>query len=668
MNSRNEVWCDGTGGTNGSIVGNKCDEIDSGNDCIRYVPHIKIISEFIVSCKNGDIQMVKFWWDTNPLVLQGILTNMCYDDDLFDVICERGHLQVAKWIITNNPDFVSNIIHEDLMIGVCLAGKLSMAKWILTLSPHILVDEDEGDGYYLFRKVCKMGHLNVVKWLAKINPEIVENKQSLVSPFWTSCARGKLNIAKWIYSVSSEEVYSFKKNAEIDDAFISNDIEFKICMFNEVCRQGHIAVVKWLLTIIPPIEDEEMIQEIFNEACRSGHLNIAKCIFNAYPNTNISTHDDHTFRMVCSLGHLNIARWLLKIKQDIDISTEDDHAFRQACENGHLDVAKWLLHMKPDIDIRVEADNAFKTACEKGHLEVAKWLFDINPNIDISLDDVINTSLDDVINTKKANTHVVKWLFEVMPELYSFHNRGGLVDAFIDSCLTGNLELVKMIFEKQAEYISDRTTITNNAFDLACKSGNIELVNWLLNEFSNIDLSTNDELPFINACTNGHFMLAKRLLELKPDINISANQDKAFKNACRNGHQEVIRWLENMFPEKYSVGGPIYLGNGLEYDSDDEEDEEDDENYLNIDGELSTNYTYEYTISKNINITQNILRQDISKEIDDCSICLDSTSNIYTSCSHMYCKPCITKWLKTHDTCPCCRVELEDENMANIIS
>ena len=655
MNSKLEIRYDGT---NGSIVGHKCDETDSVNERIRNIPPIKIISEFIVACKNGDIQMVKFWWDKNPSILRFILTDMCYDDDLFYVICESGYLQVAQWIIKNNPNFVSNIIHEDLMTDVCLAGKLSVAKWLLTLSPHILVDEDEGDGYYLFRKVCKNGHLNVVKWLAKINPEIIENKQKLISPFWNSCAKGKLNIAKWIYSISSEEVYSLKKNTELDGAFIGNDIDFKRGMFREVCRSGHITVVKWLLTIIPHIEVEEIIREIFHQTCMAGHLNIAKCIINAYPDTNISVYDDHTFRMVCSWGQLNLARWLLKIKPDIDISAADDHAFRQACENGHLDVAKWLLHIKPDIDISVDADDAFKTACENGHLEVAKWILHMKPDIDVGVDDVINNI--------KVNTDVIKWLFEVMPEIYSFHNRCGLVNAFELSCFTGNLELVKMIFEKQAEYISDRTTITSSAFDRACCNGNMELVNWLLNEFSNIDLSTNDELPFINACTNGHFMLAKRLLELKPDINISANDDKAFKQACQNGHVEVFRWLENMFPEKYSVGEPIYLGNGLEYDSDDEYGE-DEENHLNIDGELSTNYTYRYRISKFINITRNILKQDISKEIDDCSICLDSQSNVYTNCSHMYCKPCISKWLKTHDTCPCCREELEDETMANII-
>ena len=629
MNSKLEIRYDGTKGigTNGSIVGHKCDESDRVNDRVRNIPPIKIISEFVVACKNGDIQMVKFWWDTNPSILQCILTDMCYDDDLFYVICERGYLQVAQWIIKNNPNFVSNIIHEDLMTDVCLAGKLSVAKWLLTVSPHILVDQDEVDSYYLFRKLCKKGHLSVAKWLVKINPKIIENCHLCV-PFWESCANGKLSVAKWIYSNCPEEVYSLKKDTPSDECE-DDQFNYKLSMFIQVCAKGHIAIVKWLLTIMPTINDEDDIRSMFHETCIAGHLNIAKCLFKSYPNTEISIYDDHTFRMVCSWGQLNVARWLLKIKPDIDISAENDHAFREACENGHLEVAKWILHMKPDIEI----------------------------------------TIDEVINSKKANTDVIKWLFEMMPHLYSFKCRCELVNAFELSCLTGNLELVKIIFEKQAEYISDRTTITNSAFDGACSNGNMELINWLLTTFSNIDLSTNDELPFINACANGHYMLAKRLLELKPDINISANDDKAFKQACRNGHVEVFRWLENMFPEKYSVGEPIYLGNGLEYDSDEEDEyEEYDEPGLNLDGELSTNYTYSYRISKFINITRNILKQDMSKEIDDCSICLDSQSNVYTNCSHMYCRPCISKWLKTHDTCPCCREELEDENMANIIS
>jgi ankyrin repeat protein len=641
MNSKFKV---GRHGTNGG-------DIDSLNEQIRCVPDIKTVSEFIVACNNGDIQMVKFWWDKNPLILQAILTEMCYEDDLFHVICEKGYLQVAKWIIKTNPYFVPDLIHVDLMTDVCLAGNLSMARWLLSISPDILVDEDEdeeGAGHYLFRVVCNKGILNVAKWLVRVNPELTEIKEKLYIPFWESCTKGHLNIARWIYSNCSEEVCSLEKN--------STSCEYKLTMFLDVCRNGHFDVVKWLSTIMPTISDEDDIRMLLHHTCMCGHLNIAKYIFKLYPNTNISMYDEHTFRMVCYWGRLNVAKWMLKIKPDINIRAEDDHAFHEACINGHLEVAKWLLHIKTDIDIRKENDKVFIDACRNGRLEVAKWLFDIIPGVEISI--------DDVINTLEANTVVVKWLFEIMPELYSYDNRYKIASAFKLSCLTGNLELVKLVFEKQAEYITIRSVITNSAFTRACHTGNMVLINWIIRQFSNLNISQNNESVFISACSNGYFMLAKRLLEIKPDINISSNDDKAFKKACENGHVEVFQWLENMFPEKYSVGHPTYLENYLDYDIDDDDSVESE--FRNSDGEIITNYTYDYTISKFINITQRILAKDISKEIDDCSICLDSMSNVYTSCGHLYCKPCISKWLKTHDTCPCCRLKLQDENMSNI--
>lgn len=652
MNSMVETRYDGTGvgsSTKASRIGNGDGENDSVNERVLGVPPIKIISEFVVACKNGHVELVKFWWDKNPSILRVVLNNSCYDDDLFYIICEKGYLQLAKWIINTNPNFVSDLMHEDLMTDICLAGKVSVAKWLLKLCPHFrhqVIEDEETD---LFIDVCKMGHLNMAKWLVKINPEFIENKQNLEYSFWMSCSKGKLNVARWLYTFSSEELYSLEKD--------TTGYEYKHSRFVALCKNGHISTVKWLLAIMPTISDEDDVNSIFHQTCMSGHLNIAKCLFDAYPNINISKWNDHTFRMVCGWGRLNLAKWLLKIKPDINITAEDAHAFHEACTNGHLHVVKWLLqlHIQPEIVSNTIDGYTFTETCFQGHLEIAKLLFDINPSVEISL--------CEVINIRRANTEVVKWLFEVMPYLYHLRDRSRLSNAFQISCLTGNIELATIIFEKQEDYITDRSMITNGAFAAACCSGNMELVNWLLAKFSNINISDSCELPFINACTNGHFMLAKKLLETKPDINISANDDKAFKKACENGHVEVIRWLENMFPEKYSVGQPIYIGNGLEYDSDEEEEEE----YLDSHGDVTTNYTYGYTISKFIIITQNILAKNVPKEIDDCSICLDTRSNVYTSCSHMYCKPCITKWLKTHDTCPCCRVDLQDENMSNII-
>ena len=169
---------------------------------------------------------------------------------------------------------------------------------------------------------------------------------------------------------------------------------------------------------------------------------------------------------------------------------------------------------------------------------------------------------------------------------------------------------------------------------------------------------------FIKACSNGHCTVAKWLLETEPNINVSVNNHEAFHSACENGHIEVSRWLEELLPEKYSVGDTIYTNNN--WDSDDESDEP--EELLNEDGDIITKFSYDYTILKSINITKIILEKDVPKQLEQCNICLDIQSNVYTNCGHLYCKSCILRWLKTHDSCPCCRETLIDESLSNIES
>lgn len=588
------------------------------NETTRIVPVIKVISEFTTACYNGDIEMVKFWGNYRSDVFTSVILDVCCNDKLsFPKVCKNGHLNVAKWLYN--------------------------------LYPYMLLDNFNG----IFNIACDIGHLRMVKWIASIDPGLfIENKTNLIVPFWESCLHGKLNIAKWIYANSDEKVYSL-----IDQ---SSFYEYNRHMFINICESRYVSVVRWLLTINPEIKDEDYILSLFNQACKAGELNNAKCIINKYPNINISDDDEKAFRMACSWGQINIAKWLLKIKPDINIRARSNHAFNQACRYGYLDTAKWLLNISPKIEMDEEAREAlydlFTSVCKRDQLTVAKWLH----GLDLYFNDI---KLYDIINYKKANTCVVKWVFETMPYVYHWGNRCDLISAFENSCLSGDIELVKMIYEPLSDYINERHFITSRAFAWACCSGNIDLVNMLLKMFNNINISIYDELSFISACANGHLMIAKLLLEIKPDIVVSSRDDKAFKKACVNGHLEVCEWLENMFPEKYSIGEELYISD-LEYDDDDDAYVEGI--YRNNQGDLVTEYTYEYIILKTIKITKTILENDISKQIENCSICLDTKSNIYTKCGHLYCEPCISKWLKTHDNCPYCRTDLSEENMYNI--
>jgi len=63
---------------------------------------------------------------------------------------------------------------------------------------------------------------------------------------------------------------------------------------------------------------------------------------------------------------------------------------------------------------------------------------------------------------------------------------------------------------------------------------------------------------------------------------------------------------------------------------------------------------------------RNLPAKEAGKE-SDCYICLDKCKegkdSCQLSCSHAFCRECLTNWLKEHDSCPVCRIKL-DQNRA----
>lgn len=47
------------------------------------------------------------------------------------------------------------------------------------------------------------------------------------------------------------------------------------------------------------------------------------------------------------------------------------------------------------------------------------------------------------------------------------------------------------------------------------------------------------------------------------------------------------------------------------------------------------------------------------EKMDECSICYGADVSLLTNCQHSFCQSCLFTWLKTHRTCPICRVVVE---------
>lgn len=53
---------------------------------------------------------------------------------------------------------------------------------------------------------------------------------------------------------------------------------------------------------------------------------------------------------------------------------------------------------------------------------------------------------------------------------------------------------------------------------------------------------------------------------------------------------------------------------------------------------------------------------------DSCPICYDAITDVKTLCGHMYCRPCISKWLSENKACPVCKKDLAEDSSKKIES
>jgi len=154
---------------------------------------------------------------------------------------------------------------------------------------------------------------------------------------------------------------------------------------------------------------------------------------------------------------------------------------------------------------------------------------------------------------------IVKWLLYDIGEDTNFgppcldaHD----YSAFDSACRSGNLQIIRLLYEYSKEKLIDRIVgDINNAFKICCQMGWMSLIKWLIEmktnkvlDFVELDIHNNNESPFTAACQRGHLNVAMYLIELGQDltfgqINIHASDDMPFKYACRYQFLDVAEFL-----------------------------------------------------------------------------------------------------------------------------
>ena len=122
---------------------------------------------------------------------------------------------------------------------------------------------------------------------------------------------------------------------------------------------------------------------------------------------------------------------------------------------------------------------------------------------------------------------------------------------FISFCMNGEVNQVQWLLENYPNInISDKN---ENAFRMACEAGNLKVAQYLLKIKPDINISANDEEAFRYACEYGELEVAKWLLQVKPNIDISALNNDAFIYSGYSGNLYITKWLYSLNPFKYSL-------------------------------------------------------------------------------------------------------------------
>jgi hypothetical protein len=332
--------------------------------------------------------------------------NYSSESELFQAVCNSGHLDIAKWLLSLGG---GKIPPYESFQRAYIAGNLAMAQWLYTF-PRFQFDSN------VFTTVCHAGSQNTAEWLLFLNErkEIRIDKNSICRGFHQACLQGHLKFIQWLYPHIHSYIYTGRSLNEL---------------FREICLDQQIHIGEWLLTegLVHDIQD--IISLVFRDVCNANYLNMAKWVYSlgkipisyqrgAFLNSCYQGHikivqwlysligfikeGDEEFQKSCHGGHLEVAQWIYNSCGTINIHANHEIAFRLACSGGHLQLLRWL-HSLSGIDIHVRNDEAFRSACLKGHFTVAQWLYSLG-GIDIHSND------NEVMKKTGYHSELHEWL------------------------------------------------------------------------------------------------------------------------------------------------------------------------------------------------------------------------------------------------------------------
>ena len=252
------------------------------------------------------------------------------------------------------------------------------------------------------------------------------------------------------------------------------------------------------------------------------------------------------------------------------------NVFLEACWTKRLEFVKLILENAKKFGFSrklLKCNRSFAAVCQSGSLELVDLLLLHSDKICLNLTGDREGQSGFVEACRWGNVEVVKRLLEVSEEKgidlnvedneYGDYGETGLTAACSEEGFEdhkeGCIAVVKLLVEASKTKKIDLSKC-DRAFANACRSGSLELVDFLILHSDKIPLNIMALNPlieeggpeeisgFVDACRGGHVEVVKRLIQIAEERNIDLNArddegETGLTGACQDGHLNVVEIL-----------------------------------------------------------------------------------------------------------------------------